>query len=243
MPVLFVAGIVTGVISLCRIHRTPGLPGKGFSIIGIVSSVVIPAALVAMAIPTFLAIHTPGTTTAFSATVPSATSSPATAPQVTTTTMAPEPAPALNADGVSLSGGSGWLWDGPPLLLTAAQGAVITTEPQYSTWNARRAINASVRAPAPQGSASEVDMSFMFSAPSGKQLHVGLYQDATGAPFSDVGPGIDVTVGADGCNQELGQFDVKSLTWGVAGPTSFDITFSDACDGSGPLTGELRYGR
>ena len=185
------------------------------------------------------------TSPTFAAPPTSVTAPPTTAaPVATTTTTVTGPPPSLpaNGQGLSLSGYSGWLWNGPPLLLTSSQGIVITLQNQYSSWNTERSIAADVQAPALPTSESEFDMNLTFAAPSGKELHVGLYQDATRAPFADVGPGIDISGMGDGCNTEQGRFDVKSLSWGTAGAKSFDITFLDYCDGSGPLRGELRYG-
>ena len=67
------------------------------------------------------------------------------------------------------------------------------------------------------------------------------YYNATRASYSGVGPGIDISVMSDGCNEELGHFVIESLKVVDGVVTQFHVKFSDLCDGRGPLQGELWY--
>jgi hypothetical protein len=187
--------------------------------------------------------------TGVTATIPADTMPAATPPTLPPTIpVATAPAPRLGpGDGFALSSGSTWLWPGPPLALTAAQGMVIypgrigITDGNYLT--------AHIVAPAVAGvdlgtdPGQDFDMTLVFEAPPGQSLRPGTYTDATRTPVTQGdGPGIDISGMSHGCNSELGQFTVHSITIGPNGLfDDFDITFTDVCDNVPAISGEIRY--
>jgi hypothetical protein len=147
-------------------------------------------------------------------------------------------APPLRGPGLSLSGLSGWLWNGPPLLLTRQDGAIMTAQAS----NGLRGIEVQVQGPVMSETGGQpFTADFSFGAPGDQHLIAASYYNATRESYSGVGPGIDISVMSDGCNEELGHFVIESLKVVGGVVTQFHVKFSDLCDGRGPLQGELWY--
>jgi hypothetical protein len=69
-------------------------------------------------------------------------------------------------------------------------------------------------------------------APEGKQLAVGSYPNATRAPFSGAGAGIDISGNGRGCNTIEGSFEVADVSFGPQGYVErLDATFEQHCEG------------
>ena len=70
------------------------------------------------------------------------------------------------------------------------------------------------------------------NAPLGKQLTPGEYPNATRAPFSGAGAGIDIGGNGRGCNTIEGSFVVADAAFGPNGYVErFDATFEQHCEG------------
>jgi hypothetical protein len=70
------------------------------------------------------------------------------------------------------------------------------------------------------------------NAPLGKQLTPGTYPNATRAPFSGAGAGIDVSGNGRGCNTIEGSFVVAEAVYGPHGYVEkLDATFEQHCEG------------
>ena len=69
-------------------------------------------------------------------------------------------------------------------------------------------------------------------APAGKQLTPGEYPNATRAPFSGAGAGIDISGNGRGCNTIEGSFVVADAAYGPNGYVErLDATFEQHCEG------------
>jgi hypothetical protein len=69
-------------------------------------------------------------------------------------------------------------------------------------------------------------------APAGQQLAVGNYPEATRAPFSGAGAGIDISGNGRGCNTIEGSFVVADVAFGPHGYVErLDATFEQHCEG------------
>jgi hypothetical protein len=69
-------------------------------------------------------------------------------------------------------------------------------------------------------------------APAGQQLTVGNYPEATRAPFSGAGAGIDIGGNGRGCNTIEGSFTVADVAFGPHGYVErLDATFEQHCEG------------
>jgi hypothetical protein len=81
-------------------------------------------------------------------------------------------------------------------------------------------------------------------APLGKQLAVGSYPNATRAPFSGAGAGIDIGGNGRGCNEITGSFEVADVAFGPNGYVErLDATFEQHCEGGDPaLRGRVVIG-
>jgi len=81
-------------------------------------------------------------------------------------------------------------------------------------------------------------------APAGQQLAVGNYPEATRAPFSGVGAGIDISGNGRGCNTIEGSFVVADVAFGPHGYVErLDATFEQHCEGGDPaLRGRVVIG-
>lgn len=85
-----------------------------------------------------------------------------------------------------------------------------------------------------------------FSPPIGQQLKAGTYTGAVGkSPYgAQDRPHLAVNSGTDACDSEtsIGSFQIKQLTVGIQGLTSFWAAFEQRCAvGKPALTGEIRY--
>jgi hypothetical protein len=70
------------------------------------------------------------------------------------------------------------------------------------------------------------------NAPLGKTLAAGEYPEATRAPFSGAGAGIDIGGNGRGCNTITGSFVVAEAVYGPYGYVEkFDATFEQHCEG------------
>lgn len=81
-----------------------------------------------------------------------------------------------------------------------------------------------------------------FSAPSGQSLEVGVYKGAQRFPTS-AAPALDISGTGRGCNQTLGEFEIKEFTSVNNVLTSFRATFLQRCESASaaPLVGEVWY--
>ena len=81
-------------------------------------------------------------------------------------------------------------------------------------------------------------------APLGEQLAVGEYPNATRAPFSGAGAGIDIGGNGRGCNTIEGSFVVADVAFGPNGYVErLDATFEQHCEGGDPaLRGRVVIG-
>ena len=81
-------------------------------------------------------------------------------------------------------------------------------------------------------------------APQGKQLTPGEYPNATRAPFSGAGAGIDISGNGRGCNTIEGSFVVTDAEYGPNGYVErLDATFEQHCEGLEPaLRGRVVIG-
>jgi len=81
-------------------------------------------------------------------------------------------------------------------------------------------------------------------APAGQQLAVGNYPEATRAPFSGAGAGIDIGGNGRGCNTIEGSFVVADVAFGPHGYVErLDATFEQHCEGGDPaLRGRVVIG-
>ncbi|WBB55860.1 hypothetical protein [Verrucosispora sp. WMMD573] len=81
-------------------------------------------------------------------------------------------------------------------------------------------------------------------APAGQQLAVGEYPEATRAPFSGAGAGIDISGNGRGCNTITGSFVVADVAFGPHGYVErLDATFEQHCEGGTPaLRGRVVIG-
>ncbi len=69
-------------------------------------------------------------------------------------------------------------------------------------------------------------------APLGKKLAVGDYPEATRAPFSGAGAGIDIGGNGRGCNTIKGSFVIADVAFGPHGYVErLDATFEQRCEG------------
>jgi len=86
--------------------------------------------------------------------------------------------------------------------------------------------------------------SMELKAPAGHQLAVGNYPEATRAPFSGAGAGIDVSGNGRGCNTIEGSFVVADVAFGPHGYVErLDATFEQHCEGGDPaLRGRVVIG-
>ena len=86
-----------------------------------------------------------------------------------------------------------------------------------------------------------------FQAPSGQQLQGGTnYTGATRAPFNTTTPGLSVFGNGRGCNQVVGEFNLRELVLGpgnVVERVSLDFTHHCEMASAPPLTGSLEYSR
>jgi hypothetical protein len=74
--------------------------------------------------------------------------------------------------------------------------------------------------------------SMELKAPAGQQLAVGNYPEATRAPFSGAGAGIDISGNGRGCNTIEGSFVVADVAFGPHGYVErLDATFEQHCEG------------
>jgi hypothetical protein len=87
------------------------------------------------------------------------------------------------------------------------------------------------------------DWSAEFKAPSGDIIAPGTYDNATRAPFSGDGAGIEVTGNGRGCNTITGKFTITEATYDSGGRLhSLGVKFEQHCEGGTPaLRGELDY--
>ncbi|MFJ9543380.1 hypothetical protein ACIRPX_39960 [Streptomyces sp. NPDC101225] len=83
------------------------------------------------------------------------------------------------------------------------------------------------------------------AAPSGEQLHPGVYRDAERAAFrTGRSPGLDVSGDGRGCNEVYGQFSVNQIETDASGAiTVLDATYTQHCESAGApaLKGVLKY--
>ena len=86
-----------------------------------------------------------------------------------------------------------------------------------------------------------------FQAPVGQQLQGGTnYTGATRAPFNTTTPGLSVFGNGRGCNQVVGEFNLRELMLGpgdVVERVSLDFTHQCEFGAAAPLTGSLEYSR
>lgn len=77
----------------------------------------------------------------------------------------------------------------------------------------------------------------------GRPIHVGAYENATRAPFSAPGNGVDFGGAGRGCNTITGRFDVLDIAYDNNGKvTRLAVDFEQHCEGMVPaLLGSLRY--
>jgi hypothetical protein len=93
------------------------------------------------------------------------------------------------------------------------------------------------------GGADGSDWSATFKPPSGDIVAPGTYDNATRAPFSGDGAGLEVTGNGRGCNEIKGKFTIKEATFDSSGRLrTLDVTFEQHCEGAAPaFRGELDY--
>ena len=86
-----------------------------------------------------------------------------------------------------------------------------------------------------------------FQAPIGQQLQGGTnYTGATRAPFNTTTPGVSVFGNGRGCNQVVGEFNLRELVLGPGDAVervSLDFTHHCEFEAAPPLTGSLEYSR
>lgn len=82
-----------------------------------------------------------------------------------------------------------------------------------------------------------------FSSPLGTALVPGPFELATRYPFqSPTRPGLSVSGEGRGCNRSTGRFDIRDVGTDVNGNvTRFAADFTQVCDGSGSLSGTIRW--
>jgi hypothetical protein len=83
-----------------------------------------------------------------------------------------------------------------------------------------------------------------FKAPSGQQLLVGSYPNATRYPFQEPDePGLDIAGDGRGCNTLTGNFEVLAIQYGPNGELlTLWATFEQHCEGGIPaLFGEIKF--
>ncbi|MEU1269450.1 hypothetical protein [Streptomyces sp. NPDC005799] len=83
------------------------------------------------------------------------------------------------------------------------------------------------------------------AAPTGEQLHPGVYRNAERAPFrTGRSPGLDVSGDGRGCNEVYGQFSVNQIETDASGAiTVLDATYTQHCENADApaLKGVLKY--
>lgn len=87
------------------------------------------------------------------------------------------------------------------------------------------------------------DWSATFKPPSGDIIAPGTYDNATRAPFSGDGAGLEVTGNGRGCNEIKGKFTVKEATFDSSGRLrTFLVDFEQHCEGAtAALRGEFAF--
>lgn len=139
------------------------------------------------------------------------------------TAVSPAQAQAVSSGSFTMTGDSGdYITGGATYSYDASAGDSLTVSADEDLRGIYLSINAK------NGDWWSMDL----NAPLGKTLTAGEYPEATRAPFSGAGAGIDIGGNGRGCNTITGSFVVAEAVYGPHGYVEkFDATFEQHCEG------------